>query len=241
VAAQAVNILAGDTKGSGTSANAFQNWYNQNGSVVAGKTGTAVDGGKGTKNSALWFVGMTPSLVATSAVINPSAPSNPIPSLPHVSDPADNAYGDYASQLWLDSFQPTLQSQHWSWPDPNSPAFGPQIPNVIGATLSSAVAQLETAGYHVVQFDPANQTQCASAEPLGTVAFAGPQQAPKGSTITVCVSNGIHQFVYTPPPPPKPTATRGTTINPGGRRTITITRGRPTPPSFPFPTPTRTH
>ena len=85
VAAQAVDILAGDThRRRHVRAGQFQSWYSQNGSMVAGKTGTAVNGGAGTKNSALWFVGMTPTLVATTAIINPSAPSNPIPSLPGI-------------------------------------------------------------------------------------------------------------------------------------------------------------
>ena len=47
VAAQAVSILAGDTRFPGTSASQFQDWYSQNSSVIAGKTGTAVDGGTG--------------------------------------------------------------------------------------------------------------------------------------------------------------------------------------------------
>ena len=237
VAAQAVSILAGDTRYPGTSANQFQGWYAQNSSVIAGKTGTAVDGGSGLKNSGLWFVGMTPTLVAATAVINPSGPSNPISSLPNSFDPADSAYGDYSAGLWLASFSSTLLPQQWSWPDPNSPSFGEQIPSIVGQPLAQAQAMLSAAGFKMEQLDSANHTTCASTLPIGTVAYAGPQLAARGSTITVCPSNGVKPFVYSPPPPTKQTTTvtrtSGAPSQPGGGRTITITRTRtkPTPPS----------
>jgi membrane peptidoglycan carboxypeptidase len=232
VAAQAVQILAGDTTGVGTSAGPFASWYSQNTSVVAGKTGTAVNGGTaaGTKNSALWFVGMTPTLVATTAIFDPNAPSNPIPSLPNAVDPANQAYGAYASQVWLNMFTPTLLPQHWSWPDPNSPSFGQAIPQIVGMTAKDAQAQLAAAGFKMAYLDPS--LQCASPQPPGTIAFAGPQLATPGSTITVCVSNSIQQYIYTAPPPPvrvrspsPPPAGQNTVTRPaggGGGRTITI-------------------
>jgi membrane peptidoglycan carboxypeptidase len=239
VAAQAVAILSGDTRFPGTSASQFQNWYSQNTSVIAGKTGTAVDGGKGLQNSGLWFVGMTPSLVATTAVINPAGPSNPISSLPGVSDPANNAYGDFAASLWLDSLSSTLLPQHWSWPDPNSSSFGEPVPPVVGQTLAQAQATLAGAGFKMAQLDAANHTTCASTQPLGTVAYAGPQIAVRGSTIVVCPSNSIQPFVATPPPPRSnpgrssgaASSGAGRTVPGGGGRTITVTRtrGRPLP------------
>ncbi|HEY2165951.1 MAG TPA: transglycosylase domain-containing protein [Jatrophihabitantaceae bacterium] len=245
VAAQAVSILSGDTRFPGTSASQFANgWYSQNSSVIAGKTGTAVDGEKGLQNSGLWFVGMTPSLVATTAVINPSGPSNPISSLPNSSDPANSAYGDYAAGLWLNSFAPTLLPLHWSWPDPNSPTFGVPVPPVAGQTVAQAQATLSAAGFKMTQLDSANHTTCASAQPPGTIAYAGPEIAQKGTTIVVCPSSGVQPYVYTPP---KPTATitkSNTNSGPpqpgGGGRTITVTRthGRPTP-TIPIPTITR--
>jgi membrane peptidoglycan carboxypeptidase len=237
VAAQAVSILSGDTRFPGTSASQFASgWYSQNSSVIAGKTGTAVDGGAGTKNSGLWFVGMTPSLVATTAVINPSGPSNPISSLPGVDNPADNAYGDTAAQLWLNTFSSTLLPQHWSWPDPSSSQFGDPVPPVVGQTLAQAQATLAAAGFQMAQFDSANHTTCASTQPAGTVAYAGPQIATRGSTITVCPSDGVQPYVYTPPPATI-TITPGTRPSAGqqttpARRTITVTRThtQPTPP-----------
>jgi membrane peptidoglycan carboxypeptidase len=226
VAAQAVQILIGDTKAPGTSAQVFQSWYATNPTAfVAGKTGTAVAGAE-TKNSALWFVGMTPNLVATSAVINPSAPSRPIASLPGVTNPADNAYGDYASQLWLSALTPALTGQQWSWTDPNSPTLGDPVPSVIGLDPAAAKAKLTAAGFRMAFFSGA--TQCASNVPVGMVAFAGPSLAPRGSTITVCPSIGLAQTVYVPPPPkttPKPTPK---TTTGGSTATATKTKPRPT-------------
>src|SRR5206468_2425138 len=59
VAAQAVKVLKGDTKGQGTSASVFDTWYGDGGSTVAGKTGTN-ESTKANENSSVWFVGMTP-------------------------------------------------------------------------------------------------------------------------------------------------------------------------------------
>jgi membrane peptidoglycan carboxypeptidase len=236
VAAQAVNILADDTHSSGgTSTQKFQNWYSQGGSIVAGKTGTAVTGGAGTKNAGLWFVGMTPTLTAATAIFNPNGPSNAIASLPGVSNPADNAYGDYASGIWLDSFSALLLHQQWSWADPQSPQFGDPVPQIVGLDVAQAQAKLTAAGYKMAYLDLPNALTCASEQPAGTIAFAGPELAPKGATITVCPSNGIKQLVYKPKPSPTPTKK-----TPGGRptRTVTIPGGTGGPPTHPtHPTP----
>jgi membrane peptidoglycan carboxypeptidase len=227
VAAQAVQILSGDTKFPGTSAQPFQSWYATNGSVVAGKTGTAVASAEN-KNSALWFVGMTPNIVATSAVFNPSGPSQPIASLPGVADPGNNAYGDYASGLWLSALRSTLTGQQWSWTDPNSPALGNPVPSVVGMDPAAAKTRLAAAGYKMAMFN--GTTQCASAQPFGKIAFAGPSLAPPGATITVCPSNGISQQIYVPPVTKTPTKTPSNTPGrpTGPSSTPTKTRGRPT-------------
>jgi membrane peptidoglycan carboxypeptidase len=210
VAAQAVDILSGDTKSPGTSAQSFQSWYSVNGSVVAGKTGTAVAANE-SKNSALWFVGMTPDLVATSAIINPSGPSQPIPSLPGITDPADNAYGAYASNLWLTAIGPSLASKQWAWTDPNSPTLGSPVPPVVGMDPAAAKAQLQAAGFKMAELY--DGPTCASSQPYGTVAYAGPSLAPPGSTITVCLSNGVGVQVYVAP---SKTPTKTPTKTPGG-------------------------
>ncbi|HJQ41983.1 MAG TPA: transglycosylase domain-containing protein, partial [Jatrophihabitantaceae bacterium] len=96
VALQAVQILKGDTRFPGTSASQFSSWYGQNSSAIAGKTGTsvAVVNGKDTDaNASVWFVGMTPDLVATTALINFDHPNAPASGLPNLYDPAHQAYG----------------------------------------------------------------------------------------------------------------------------------------------------
>jgi membrane peptidoglycan carboxypeptidase len=201
VAAEAIQVLQGDTIDTdGTSYQPFQNWYSRNTSVVAGKTGTAVSA-SGAENSALWFAGLTPRLVATSAVINPDAPSRAIPSLPGVADPGTHAYGDYASRLWLDALAPTLSATHWTWPTPGQ-SSGNTVPDVTGEPLGQAEQTLQASGYHVVQLDAQNHLECASASPLGSVAFFAPHTAVTGETINICPSSGIPQSRYAPPPPP---------------------------------------
>jgi membrane peptidoglycan carboxypeptidase len=202
VAEQAEKILQGDTKYPGTSTDVFRSWYAQNSSVIAGKTGTATAKDE-TKNGALWFVGMTPNLVAASALINFASPFSPAAGLPGVSDPAHNAYGEYASQVWLDALGPVLQGQQWSWPDPNN-APGNQVPDLTGKSLTDAQATLKSAGFGYQQLDAADSLKCASSQPYGTVAFFGPHVAAPGSVITVCPSSGVQQLVYHAPPPPSP-------------------------------------
>jgi membrane peptidoglycan carboxypeptidase len=229
VAQQAVQILEGDTKSPGTSADPFQDWYNQNQSLVAGKTGTgvAVVNGKDTdKNASLWFVGMTPDLVATSALINFASPNNPASGLPGVSNAAVNAYGAYSSGLWLKALTPVLKNQEWTWPDPNN-AQGKDVPDVTGHSLTDAQQMLTGAGFKMQQLDAADGVQCASKVQAGQVAFYGPQRAPSGSTITVCPSLGIGQVVYVPKPKPTKTPTSSTTPPAGG---VTPPGGVVTPP-----------
>jgi membrane peptidoglycan carboxypeptidase len=218
VALQAINILSGDTRFPGTSAAQFQPWYQQGLSVVAGKTGTsvAVDARTHqdtTKNASLWFVGMTPNLVATSAIVNFDHPNAPAAGLPNVADPARTAYGAYAAGVWLNVLQPSLSGQRWSWTPPSA-APGEPVPSVVGLSAAAAKQKLAAAGYRMATLghDPVDPVQCASQLPMNIIAFAGPQIAPKGATITVCPSSGVRQTVYQPPPP-KPTATKP---RPGG-------------------------
>jgi membrane peptidoglycan carboxypeptidase len=227
VALQAVQLLAGDTKYPGTSASQFQSWYSQNSSIVAGKTGTsvAVVNGKDTEqNASLWFVGMTPNLVAASALINFDHPNAPAAGLPNIADPGTNAFGAYASGVWLSAISPSLAGKQWIWDDPNF-VPGDHVPSVVGLDLTDAKAKLAAAGFKMAQLDEADGLQCASSLPLGRVAFAGPQIAPKGSTITVCPSNGVAQTVYVAPTPTKKPATK-TNTGSGTVPTPTRTRGR---------------
>lgn len=231
VARQAVQILGGDTRYPGTSATEFRSWYANNRSIVAGKTGTmvAVDSkGQATdKNAAVWFVGMTPDLVAASALINFDQPNAPSPQLPGLAAPG-SAYGDYASGVWVSSLGPALHGRTWSWPAPQQ-APGVHVPNVVGQDLPTAQRTLSQAGFTMVRLGQDQLLRCASPQPTDRVAYYGPQIAPQGATITVCASLGLAQTVYvapTPSPTPTPagsTPARGSSSPPA----------RPSPPSPP--------
>jgi membrane peptidoglycan carboxypeptidase len=221
VAAQAVQILSGDTKYPGTSAGSFASWYTANSSVVAGKTGTVA---VGNKNGAVWFVGMTPDYVATTAVINFDNTSAPSKGL--VGQGVGTAYGDFAAKVWLDALQPTISKQPWTWTDPNL-VGGSQVPNLLGMTLSEARTALSPLGYKLavlggVSTGPVGSSDsltCRSSEPFDTVGYYGPQRADAGSTITVCLSSGVPQTVIIPTVHPTSPA------NGSGTRTGTGTGG----------------
>ncbi len=226
VAAQAVKILTGDTKAPGTAASVFSDWYSSNSSVIAGKTGTNQAEPKETKNSSIWFVGMTPKLVAAAAVINFDLPYAPSSGLKGKS--TGTAYGDFAADVWLDALKPSLRSRNWSWTDPNQ-VDGQQVTNVIGMSLSDAKQALSQQGFHLRELDAADNLTCPSTAVLDTIGYYAPQKAKPGSTITVCVSRGVPQ--YTPPkiikPKPKPKPTPGGGHSSTGTSTGTGTgRGR---------------
>jgi membrane peptidoglycan carboxypeptidase len=212
-AAQAVQILSGDTVFPGTSASEFRSWYAQNPTaVVAGKTGTSVavvGNNDNAGNASLWFVGMTPDLVATSALINFDHPSAPAAGLPGLADPANDAYGAYAAQMWLNALSPSLSGKSWAWQSPST-VPGSAVPPITGMDMASAQATLKAAGFKMTQLDQANGLQCASTIQAGAVAFYGPQIAPPGSTITVCPSSGI---------PPQAPPVQRVVPNPGTSRT----------------------
>ena len=224
VARQAVAILKGDTRSPGTSADEFSQWYAQGGSDVAGKTGTAPGRdpktGKDDKNGALWFTGMTPDLVATTALINLDNPSLEASDLPNITNEKDNAFGEYAAGVWLKTLHTALAGHPWSWPSADG-VPGTQVPDVVGQSPSDARATLRREGFRMQVLDAADGLSCASDQTVpGVIAYYGPQTATRGSTITVCPASGTKQTVYVPPPPPKPTPhkskTRSSSSNTGG-------------------------
>ena len=212
VAMQAVEILAGDTRFPGTSASQFQTWYGQGLSTVAGKTGTSVavdprSRQDTNKNASLWFVGMTPDLVATSAIVNFDHPNAEASGLPGVANPATDAYGAYASGIWLKALTPTLSTKRWTW-TPSAAAPGQPVPSIVGMDLATATATLSAAGYKLGWLNPATAAQgvCPNNRvPFGKIGYAAPSIAPPGATITACMSSGSAQG-YSIPPPPRPQA-----------------------------------
>jgi membrane peptidoglycan carboxypeptidase len=231
VARTLVNIMTADTAGGGTAQGYFGSWYGNGGSLVAGKTGTnnstlcdangenCVDDNG---NSALWFVGITPTLVSASALVNPTKPTKRIANVPGITAGNDgtDTFGAFGATFWLDAFGPTLQSQHWQWPTADS-VSGSEVQSVVGMDPTTAQAQLTQAGFKPNVL----ATACGSAVPVGNVAFYSPKIAPPGATISLCLSSGVAPFVFATPT--KPTKTPSTTP------------GSPTP-GVPSPRPSRT-
>ncbi len=196
-AANAVQVLIGETKGVGSAASRFTDWYNQNSSDIAGKTGTNPADTK--NNSSIWFVGMTPQLVASSGLINFDSSSTPSTGLP--GEKKGKAYGDYAAKVWLRSLKPALDNQSWTWQPPEL-VPGDLVPDVSGKDLTAAKKRLAKAGYKVSVLGAGTGLLCASNVSPYSIAFYGPSRAVKGSTITVCESSGAGQTYNIPRPPP---------------------------------------
>ena len=228
VALEAVKILEGDTKGDGTSAEPFSKlWYNKNDSKIAGKTGTSVavnsKGDATNDNSSIWFVGMTPDLVAADAIVNLDHPNYAASGLPNLNDPGhalknpgETAYGEYASQLWLETLGPYLAKTTWTWPDPDS-VEGEDVPDLTGLTAQDAQAKLEGAGFQMAELGGSTSPIfCPSKEDSNSVAFFGPTKAVEGSVITVCLSSGTSQQTYIRPSPTTTAPTSPTGTPPGG-------------------------
>jgi membrane peptidoglycan carboxypeptidase len=196
VARTLVTFMRRDTH-DGTAASYFHGWYGSGRSDVAGKTGTdnnAADNG----NAALWFVGMTPHLVSSAALVDPASPKATVHGLPGLPDSfvSQDVFGAYAATYWLAAYGPVLHG-HWSWPSVAA-LRGVRVPSVLGRSRTAAIARLHAAGFQVRVVPQA----CGSSRRPGTVAYQQPPRATRGSTVTICLSNGDALHVYRPPPPP---------------------------------------
>jgi membrane peptidoglycan carboxypeptidase len=172
---------------------------------VAGKTGTVNASKNGQPlqtNADLWFAGVTPNLVATTALFNIDNPNTPVQGIPGLNDDqASHLTGAYAAQIWVNALTPSLSSQQWAWPDPNDVANPNSVPSVIGQPYDTARTTLTEAGFKVNR----SPIDCGSSQIYGDVAYQSPTNvASAGGTITLCVSNNQPLPVYVPPPPPKP-------------------------------------
>ncbi|HTZ44433.1 MAG TPA: transglycosylase domain-containing protein [Jatrophihabitans sp.] len=187
VARTMLQMMTADTNSyKGTAGSYFRNWYADGGSPVASKTGTNNDSGNG--NSALWFVGVTPSLVSAAALVNPTNPIATVSGLPaEVSNNGADVFGAYASTFWLDAYGPSLQSQQWQWPSPTDVPNPVTVPQLAGKQPADALAELASVGLK----GSVSTVVCGSGEPKGTVGYYGPQIATAGSTVTLCLSSGV--------------------------------------------------
>jgi membrane peptidoglycan carboxypeptidase len=239
VARTMVNMMTVDTTNSeGTASSYFKNWYANGGSPVASKTGTdnddpnGPDGGNG--NSALWFVGVTPTLVSASALLNPSSPKATVTGLPGmVANNGSDVFGAYASTFWLDAYGPALQAQQWSWSNPADIPGGSPVTNITGQSTAAATTAISAEGF-TLKVSPVT---CGSPQPAGSIAYYSPTLAIPGATITACVSNGIAPNGYSvgTQSQPGPSTSQAPSVNgqstaPGGTTTTGGTAGGTTTP-----------
>ncbi len=184
VARTMVNMMTADTTSSyGTAGEYFGSWYADGGSQVASKTGTNNDLGNG--NSALWFVGVTPTLVSASALVNPSSPTSTVSGLPaDVSNNGSDVFGAYAATFWLDAYGSDLSAQQWTWPTVQDIDGAVEVPDITGQTPSDAASTLEQNGFTL----GSSSAACDSPQIPGTVGYYEPQTAVPGTAITVCVT-----------------------------------------------------
>jgi membrane peptidoglycan carboxypeptidase len=164
----------------------FRNWYADGGSPIASKTGTDNDR-TDTGNSALWFVGVTPSLTAAAALVNPGDPTATVAGLPaEVANNGSDVFGAYASTYWLDAYGPGLPSQQWEWPSPTAVPAAVTVPYLTGRTISDAIDTLTAAGL-TASVAPVS---CGSDQPTGTVGYYGRRVVSAGGAVTLCPSSG---------------------------------------------------
>jgi membrane peptidoglycan carboxypeptidase len=208
VARTLVNIMTADTAGGGTAQGYFGNWYGNGGSPVAGKTGTnnsAVCDSTGNncvddkRNSALWFVGITPQFVSTAALVNPVHPNQPISNVPGVTAGNDgtDTFGAFGATFWLDAFQNHLIHQQWSWQTADSTP-GDRVQLQVGTDVATAQSSLAASGYKSTVL----KSTCGSSITSGNVAFFSPAIAPPGATISLCLSSGRAPDLFIPPTRP---------------------------------------
>ena len=206
VARTLVNIMTNDTKSSyGTASRFFYDWYADGGSEVAGKTGTnnsskydpvkkKIVDDEG--NSALWFVGITPDLVSTAALVNPERPTRRISGVPGITENNDgtDTFGAATSKFWKLAYGSTLLDKDWEWPTVESTPGNP-VPSVTGMSQGDAIRYLASQGF----VGKPLPVPCGSREQPGDVAFYSPKIAEPGATISLCISTGVAPDVYVPP------------------------------------------
>ena len=209
VARSAVDILIGDTKTSaGTAASRFGGYYGAGGSPVAGKTGTdnSADlqtGKDNGGNSALWFVGVTPHLVSSTALVNFKNPKLLITDVPGFSGASANraAFGAVSAGIWTASLTDYLvNSGGWTWPSADASDGMANVPLVIGKSAADAATTLQAAGFNTFK----SFTDCPGGA-KGQVVTSTPKRAQPGATILICLGNGT--AIPTTPATPTPGAT----------------------------------
>ncbi|GIG62337.1 penicillin-binding protein [Longispora fulva] len=178
------------------------------GRSLAGKTGSSE------RNETESFAGFTPGLAAAGIAGDPDSPRNAIGA-----SFAGNVNMAVAKTLKAGAGYGA--DKDFVAPD-RKVAFGEEVrvPDVRGRSVEEATAELRAAGFSAV----VAPNKITSEVPAGQVADVFPSgSAPKGSTVTIYVSEGP---VPVPDPEPSATPTAGPTQRPTGRPVPTPTRRR---------------
>ncbi len=187
---------------------------------AAGKTGTT------TQAEYLWFVGYTPLRASAVWVGNPNG-MTPLHGMTiggrSYSGRYAGPYGaDIPTPIWREFMDQFMAGKH-------VPDFAPPgtkelygdlvpVPPVVGLPQDQATSSLQAAGFTVA----ISPTQATDPSAAGTVVAQSPTgNAPRGSTVTLTLSNGQGAQ----PPPAQPTATTSSAP--------TTTQNNPSPPAGP--------
>lgn len=142
---------------------------------VAGKTGTTDN------DNAAWFIGYTPNMAAAAFQTNPDEPNTTVG---HTRNPQEVFKSTMAVALQ------GLPNENFTPPEAKRVQGEPEtVPRVVGSELESAKRTIIRAGF-TVNVSP---DRVASDAPEGRVARTDPdggESAPKGSPITIYLSNG---------------------------------------------------
>jgi membrane peptidoglycan carboxypeptidase len=189
------HVLADDTipGADGTANQKFASYYSAGGSIVGGKTGTASSSAPGDegKNSAAWFVGVTPRFAASVAVFNPDNPATALRDVPGFDGGGGDVFGAFGAGIYLEALSGVLlNGPKWQWPaeDPAVVAGNSvPVPQVVGLDLKTAKDRLAAAGFDMQE----SHEKVDSPLPPDRIAEQSPNgRAMQGSTIVVKLSSG---------------------------------------------------
>ena len=179
---------------------------------------------KQTTNGAIWFVGMTPKLVATTALINLDHPSEPASDLPGAREREEHRVRLVRGR-GLARRAAARRCRPVAGPG-RAPTAAPgvRVPDVVGHEPRAARSTLKRHGFKMQQLDAANGLLCRARSPLGAVAYYGAAIAPARVDDHGLPASGTEQPIWVtsrrrpPPPPPAPPTTPRRRVRAGRQR-----------------------
>jgi membrane peptidoglycan carboxypeptidase len=156
---------------------------------VAGKTGTT------NGNNASWFIGYTPNLAAAVFKANPDSPNTNVGETRSPKQVFKSTMATALKDLPNENFTPPQTKQ----------TIGElaSVPRLTNSEQESAKKSIERAGFTAV-ISPERVASTAREGRVARTDPAGGKQAPKGSVVTIYVSNGESPSTESPPSNPQP-------------------------------------